>query len=194
MYDLVAKGYVYVAQPPLFRVRKGKQVNYVQTEEEMKSQLLDLGLGDSVFDAGDGLVIEGEQMARLVRTLAALEEAIIALERRGISLKAHALRQEPASGRLPIYHVFLGFAEHWFTGPRVVGRLRQGAGGGRGRGTGGGWRSLAERSQRRECGADPGRCSTATRRTGCGLSSCTRSGRSTRCWATCGRSVSRSSR
>jgi DNA gyrase subunit B len=114
MYDLVAKGYVYVAQPPLFRVRKGKQVNYVQTEEEMKSQLLDLGLGDSVFDAGDGLVIEGEQMARLVRTLAALEDAIIALERRGISLKAHALRQDPTSGRLPVYHVFLGFAEHWF--------------------------------------------------------------------------------
>ena len=115
MYDLVARGHVYVAQPPLFRVRKGKKATYVQTEEEMKAQLLDLGLGDSVFDAGDGLVVEGEDMAKLVRTLAALEEALIALERRGVSLKMHALRQDPESGKLPVYHVFLGAEEHWFT-------------------------------------------------------------------------------
>ena len=47
MYDLVARGHVYVAQPPLFRVVKGKKTRYVQTEEEMKAELLDLGLGDS---------------------------------------------------------------------------------------------------------------------------------------------------
>lgn len=116
MYELVARGHVYVAQPPLFRVRKGKKTSYVQTEEEMKSQLLELGLGDSVFDTGDGRMVEGEAMSKLVHTLAALEESIIALERRGISLKLHALRQEPESGKLPVYHVFLGPNEHWFTG------------------------------------------------------------------------------
>lgn len=114
MYELVAKGHVYVAQPPLFRVRNKKKTYYVQTEEEMKSQLLDLGLGDSVFDAGDGQVVEGEAMAKLVRTLAAMEDSIIALERRGISLKAHAERQDPETLRLPVYHVFLGFEDHWF--------------------------------------------------------------------------------
>lgn len=116
MYDLVAQGHVYVAQPPLFRVRKGKKINYVQTEEEMKAQLLDLGLGDSVFDPGDGRLIEGEEMAKLVKTLAALEESLIALERRGISLKLHALRQDPATGKLPVYHVFFGASEQWFIG------------------------------------------------------------------------------
>ncbi|MEN1680293.1 MAG: DNA gyrase subunit B [Planctomycetota bacterium] len=116
MYDLVAKGHVYVAQPPLFRVRKGKKATYVQTEEEMKAQLLELGLGDSVLDAGSGLTVEGEAMTALVRTLAELEEALVALERRGVSLKMHALRQDPESGKLPVYHVFVGSEEHWFTG------------------------------------------------------------------------------
>ncbi len=46
MYRLVAEGHVYVAQPPLFRVRSKKSVYYVQTEDEMKTQLLDQGLGD----------------------------------------------------------------------------------------------------------------------------------------------------
>jgi DNA gyrase subunit B len=111
---LVEGGHVYVAQPPLFRVRNKKDTYYVQTEPEMRAQLLDLGLTDTAFEPGDGRKIEGEAMAKLVRTLAALEDAIIALERRGISLRAHAMRQDPATGRLPEYHVFLGFEDFWF--------------------------------------------------------------------------------
>lgn len=115
MYNLVAGGHVYVAQPPLFRVRKGKKTQYVQTEDEMKTQLLDLGLGDSVFDGGNGLLVEGEAMANMVRTLATLEDSLVTLERRGVSLKAHAERQDPNTGKLPVYHVFLNVDEHWFT-------------------------------------------------------------------------------
>jgi len=115
MYDLVKGGHVYVAQPPLFRVRRKKETYYVQTEEEMKEQLLEAGLGDAVFEPGDGRVIQGEAIQRLCRTLAALEESLVALERRGISLRAHAARQDPATGRLPVFHVFLGRDEYWFT-------------------------------------------------------------------------------
>jgi DNA gyrase subunit B len=114
MYELVAAGHVYVAQPPLFRVRNKSNTYYVQTEEEMRNQLLELGLADAVFDPNNGRLIDGEQMARLVRTLATLEEAIIALERRGISLKMHATRQD-AKGRLPVYHVYIDGRDEWFT-------------------------------------------------------------------------------
>jgi len=114
MYDLVKGGYVYVAQPPLFRVRRKKQISYIQTEEEMKAQLLELGLSDAEFDPGDGRVIKGRSMERLCRTLAALEDSLFSLERRGVSLRAHAARQEAASGKLPVYHVFVGHQEHWF--------------------------------------------------------------------------------
>jgi DNA gyrase subunit B len=115
MHKLVEGGHVYVAQPPLFRVRNKSNTYYVQTEEEMRAQLLDLGLADSVLDPNDGRVVEGEQMTRLVRMLATLEEALIALERRGISLRLHALRQDPATGRLPIYHVYINSHEEWIT-------------------------------------------------------------------------------
>jgi len=115
MYQLIAAGHVYVAQPPLFRVRTKKQTYYVQTEEQMKNQLLEQGLGEGVFDPGDGRTIQGPEMAKLCRTLAALEESLIALERRGIGLRTHAKRQDATTGKLPIYHVFLGNHEHWFT-------------------------------------------------------------------------------
>ncbi len=115
MYQLVASGHVYVAQPPLFRVRNKKHVYYVQTEDEMKTQLLDQGLGEGVFDPGDGRTISGEPMQKLCRTLAGLEDALVALERRGVSLRDHAGRRDEKTGKLPIYHVYYGPEERWFT-------------------------------------------------------------------------------
>ncbi len=114
MYRLVAEGHVYVAQPPLFRVRNKKKVYYVQTEEEMKNQLLDQGLGEGVFLPGDGREIAGEEMKKLCRTLSGLEDALVALEKRGISLRDHAERRDGTTGRLPMYHVYYGMEERWF--------------------------------------------------------------------------------
>ncbi len=115
MYQLVAGGHVYLAQPPLFRVLRGKKDRYyVQTEEEMKSQLLEKGLSDSWLATEDGRRIEGDQMRALCKTLAGVEDALIALERRGISLRAHAARMEQNPPRLPIFHLSVGAKSHWF--------------------------------------------------------------------------------
>ncbi|MEX2174495.1 MAG: DNA gyrase subunit B [Pirellulaceae bacterium] len=114
MYQLVAQGHIYVAQPPLFRVMKGKaKPYYVQTDEEMKAQLLARGLTDSELDLGEGRLVQGEKMQRLASLVAGMEEALLALERRGISLKIHARRRD-AAGKLPVFHVYLGRDEHWF--------------------------------------------------------------------------------
>ena len=114
MFQLVANGHVYVAQPPLFRVQSKQNTYYVQTDEEMKRQLMELGLGDSVLD-DDGRTIQGDELKKLCVVLGDLEEPLYALERRGVNLAAHAMRYEPVSGMLPIFHVFLGREEHWFT-------------------------------------------------------------------------------
>jgi len=115
MYQLVSDGQVYIAQPPLFRVSTKKETYYIQTEEEMKSQLLEKGLTEASLEPGDGRTISGERMKRLCYTLASMEEALTALERRGVSLKIHAERQDPQTKRLPVFHVFLNRREQWFT-------------------------------------------------------------------------------
>jgi DNA gyrase subunit B len=53
-------------------------------------------------------------MTKLVKTLAGLEESIIALERRGIGLRIHAERSDPATGKLPVYHALVSGREEWF--------------------------------------------------------------------------------
>ena len=115
MYSLIEQGHVYVAQPPLFRIRAKNKTYYIQTDEEMKQQMLDRGLEEAAFESPDGLKIEGEDMVRLCKTLASMEDALLALERRGIALRIHAERQDPVSGKLPVYHLTINREEHWFT-------------------------------------------------------------------------------
>jgi DNA gyrase subunit B len=114
MYELVARGHVYVAQPPLFRVQQGKKRYYVQSDAEMKSQLLDRGLADTVFEAEDGRVVEGDKMRELCTALAAMEESIVALEQHGFSLRTHAMRIDPVTNKLPAFLLTHGNEEHWF--------------------------------------------------------------------------------
>jgi len=68
-----------------------------------------------VFITENGDELKGEKMSSLCRTLSGMEEALLALERRGINLKIHAQRQNPETGKLPMFHVFEGTDDYWFS-------------------------------------------------------------------------------
>ncbi len=114
MYHLIEAGHIYVACPPLFRVKNKKKTYYVQSEEEMRRQLLDRGLADSSFASEDGLTVDGDDMRKLCTTLASMEDAILALERRGINLRTHANRINLETNQLPVFHLSIGNQTHWF--------------------------------------------------------------------------------
>ncbi len=52
MPEVVQKGYLYVAQPPLFRVKKGKSEIYLRDEKELDSYILTLGVQSIVLRFG----------------------------------------------------------------------------------------------------------------------------------------------
>ena len=114
MKPLVEHGCIYIAQPPLYKVTQRNKSRYVQTHEQMITELMELGLNGSrvVFSNGD--TIEGDHLRRIVTLLGRVEEPIELLERRGITLK-YLHRQSPdAEKPLPQYRVFLGKREQWF--------------------------------------------------------------------------------
>ncbi|MEN2994844.1 MAG: DNA topoisomerase (ATP-hydrolyzing) subunit B [Thermodesulfovibrio sp.] len=46
MLPLIEKGYLYIAQPPLYRIKKGKLERYIQTEDEFREFLLDIAVDE----------------------------------------------------------------------------------------------------------------------------------------------------
>jgi DNA gyrase subunit B len=61
MRDVVEKGYLYIAQPPLFKVKRGRSERYIKDEPSLERYLLDLALANARVTAGDGNAIsEGD--------------------------------------------------------------------------------------------------------------------------------------
>ncbi len=65
MPALVEGGHVYIAQPPLFKVKRGKKEEYIKDESSMIRYLMRQATGDmTVKSAGAGEAIEGKELAR----------------------------------------------------------------------------------------------------------------------------------
>jgi DNA gyrase subunit B len=66
MPELIERGHIYVAQPPLYKVKRGKQEHYVKDDAELNSYLLQLALENSALKtAEDGETITGIALENL---------------------------------------------------------------------------------------------------------------------------------
>ena len=83
MPELIEKGYVYLAQPPLYKVERRKKGEYVLTDSELTEKLLTLGLDDYEVKDRDGNVIEKERARELLILLAEIEETSKLVSERG---------------------------------------------------------------------------------------------------------------
>ncbi len=83
MPELIEKGYVYLAQPPLYKVERKKKSEYVLTDRELTEKLLTLGLDDFEVKAKDGTVLEARRAKELLTLLAEIESTVKTLEERG---------------------------------------------------------------------------------------------------------------
>ena len=55
MKPLITEGHVYIAQPPLYQVRKGRSVWYLYTDEELKNKFIEIGTDNAVVQRYKGL-------------------------------------------------------------------------------------------------------------------------------------------
>ncbi|MFN6145866.1 MAG: DNA topoisomerase (ATP-hydrolyzing) subunit B [Planctomycetota bacterium] len=74
MPELVTRGHVYVAQPPLYRIKKGKTERYAVTEEDKVNLLAELGLGATTLQHSAGGKWTGRELRQLMDLVGRVRE------------------------------------------------------------------------------------------------------------------------
>ena len=95
MPEIIERGYLYIAQPPLYKASKGKSSRYLKDDEEMESFLVEEGLDGAELDLANGERMTGPDLAALVQTARSARANIDRLSARA---PAFAIEQAALAG------------------------------------------------------------------------------------------------
>jgi DNA gyrase subunit B len=80
--ELIENGHILIAQPPLFKVRKGKKEIYLKDEAALEDHLIQIGSDQTeVVGTGSSVALQGEALANVIRRHSHLERMIEVIER-----------------------------------------------------------------------------------------------------------------
>ena len=114
---LVDRGVVYIAQPPLYQLRKGKRVEYIIDDPELNERLTQLGLEGSSLEIRrprtEPIRVDEDRTVKLFRILESIERQARVLARRGIRFQEF-VENWYRDGRLPIVRAVFNGSESYF--------------------------------------------------------------------------------
>ncbi|MBI4368342.1 MAG: hypothetical protein HY588_03005 [Candidatus Omnitrophica bacterium] len=106
MKKLVENGHIYIAQPPLFKIKKGKREEYIQTEEQMNMMLLEFGYeGASLKDLKNKQSYSDKELKAVLETLLEFDEAKYMIERKGVDFEKYLAAYDAKTKAFPAYLV-----------------------------------------------------------------------------------------
>lgn len=101
---LIDGGHIYLAQPPLYKVKKGKNEQYLQTEEQMQQWLMKEGLATvTVTDMQTQKALTADSVRDLLKILRDVEDVLAKLEIKNITLQD--FMAFIAEGKVPVYRI-----------------------------------------------------------------------------------------
>jgi len=104
MRGLLDRGFVYIAQPPLYKIKRKKREQYIDNDEQLNRILLELGSEDVVLTRlADQHVFAPAQIDKIVEALAALEKLGAGVTRYGASLSEFLDQHDAETHALPRY-------------------------------------------------------------------------------------------
>jgi DNA gyrase subunit B len=92
MPELVERGHIYIAQPPLYKIKQGKDERYLKDDQEMKIYMLKSALNNAMlYPAADALPIQSDALELLAKQYFLAEAVIERLSRFTAPEASHAL-------------------------------------------------------------------------------------------------------
>ena len=82
MRELIDKGHIYIAQPPLYRVKRGKMDRYIRDEREFARELMKRATEEHVVKGKDGKPLEGGALTQFLLNIQEYDQVAAKLSRR----------------------------------------------------------------------------------------------------------------
>lgn len=96
MPELIERGHIYIAQPPLYKIKQGKKERYVKDDHELKQHMLSLALTDAELSTGEEKpFLSGETLERIANEYILAEAVIERMSQMIDSNVMHALLRQP---------------------------------------------------------------------------------------------------
>ena len=76
MRELIDRGHVYIAQPPLYKIKRGSSEQYLKDERSLEDYLIDTGTDEAVLTTRDGVAHAGDDLLSIVRQAREIVHAI----------------------------------------------------------------------------------------------------------------------
>jgi len=96
MPELVERGHIYIAQPPLYKIKQGKEERYLKDDQEMKIYMLKVALKDAaLFPSSESTPIQGKALEQISKQYFLAEAVIERLSRFTAPEASHALLALP---------------------------------------------------------------------------------------------------
>ncbi|HOU21449.1 MAG TPA: toprim domain-containing protein, partial [Kiritimatiellia bacterium] len=106
MPQLIERGFVYIAQPPLYKIKRKKQERYIDNDRHLSRVLIELGIEDVCMLNLDGTpALEDGKMAEVLKILEEVEHIAEAMARKSVDFDEYVKRYDAANNRLPLYRV-----------------------------------------------------------------------------------------
>ncbi|MDR2419787.1 MAG: DNA topoisomerase (ATP-hydrolyzing) subunit B [Puniceicoccales bacterium] len=104
MRELIESGYIYIAQPPLYKIKRRKKERYVDNDSEMNRILLEFGLEDvALIRTLDAYRFDPETVQKIVEALVRLETLGQGIVRCGCNFSEYLDQHHPETYELPQY-------------------------------------------------------------------------------------------
>ena len=114
MPELVEQGHIYIAQPPLFKIKRGKREEYVETEQQMNEMLLELGVeGQKLINPRDRKEYTEKQLLEILRGLVELEKLARGIGKRGVKFIDYLYKRDKNTKKLPLFKVKVEDESHF---------------------------------------------------------------------------------
>ena len=97
MPELIERGHLYIAQPPLYKVARGKSERYLTDQAAMDNFLIEEGANEAVLELADGERLSGQDLAERVK---AARGVVLSLDRLAARAPTFALEAAALSGAL----------------------------------------------------------------------------------------------